>query len=117
MPSAGISMFELVGYDADDTLWRSQDYFDDAQARFEAVVGNYVDLADARLHERTLATERRNIKLLGYGVKGMVLSMIETAVAITAARISARDIQRLGALGTEILQHPVELVRSERSRV
>src|SRR3546814_9193778 len=112
MPSAGISMFELVGYDADDTLWRSQDYFDDAQARFEAVVGNYVDLADARLHERTLATERRNIKLFGYGVKGMVLSMIETAVAITDARISASDIHRLVELGKEILQHPVEIGRA-----
>src|SRR3546814_10817671 len=103
-------MFELVGFEADDTLRRSQDYFDDAQARFEAVVGNYVDLAAARLHERTLATERRNIKLFGYGVKGMVLSMIETAVAITDARISASDIHRLVELGKEILQHTVELL-------
>ena len=114
---AGKPMFELVGFDADDTLWRSQDYFDDAQARFEAIVGRYVDLADAELHDRTLATERRNIKLFGYGVKGMVLSMIETAVAITDARISAGDIHRLVDLGKEILQHPVELLPGVRTAV
>ena len=36
----------LVGFDADDTLWRSQDYFDDAQAQFERIVSAYVDLDD-----------------------------------------------------------------------
>lgn len=110
-------MFELVGFDADDTLWRSQDYFDDAQARFEVIVGQYVDLADAHLHDCMLATERRNISLFGYGVKGMTLSMIETAVAITDARISAADIHRLVALGKDILQHPVELLPGIRDAV
>ena len=33
--------------------------------------------------------EKRNLALFGYGVKGMVLSMIEAAVEITDARISA----------------------------
>ena len=27
----------LVGFDADDTLWKSQDYFDEAQAEFERI--------------------------------------------------------------------------------
>ena len=37
-PAGGIG---LVGFDADDTLWRSQDYFDDAQAQFERIVAGY----------------------------------------------------------------------------
>ena len=77
----------LVGFDADDTLWRSQDYFDDAQAQFERIVGAYVDLDDAGA--RLYAVEKRNIALFGYGVKGMVLSMIESAVEITESRIGA----------------------------
>jgi putative hydrolase of the HAD superfamily len=32
-----------------------------------------------------LDTERRNIKLFGYGAKGMCLSMIETAIALTGS--------------------------------
>ena len=46
--SSGIAM---VGFDADDTLWRSQDYFDAAQLEFERIVAAYVDLADSRAHE------------------------------------------------------------------
>src|SRR5690606_4377481 len=67
-------MLKLVGFDADDTLWRSQEYFDDAQAAYEAILGRYLGVADRRVHEELLATERRNIRLYGYGAKGMTLS-------------------------------------------
>ena len=100
----------LVGFDADDTLWRSQDYFDAAQLEFERIVGAYVDLQDARVHERLYEVERGNLALFGYGVKGMVLSMVEAAVAITDARIQAVDLHRIVGLGKELLRHPVELL-------
>ena len=105
----------LVGFDADDTLWRSQDYFDEAQARFEEIVAGYVDLGD--LGGRLYAVEKRNIALFGYGVKGMVLSMIEAAVEITGARISAADLHRIVVLGKDLLQHPVELLPGVREAV
>ena len=101
---------KLVGFDGDDTLWRSQDYFDEVQLEFERIVGAYVDLADARVHERLYEFEAGNLALFGYGVKGMALSMIEAAVEITAARISARDVHRIVQLGKSLLQHPVELL-------
>ena len=110
-------MIELVGFDGDDTLWHSEGFYQDAHAAFERIVGGYVDLADARLHERLLATERRNIKLFGYGAKGMTLSMIETAIALTEARISAADIHRLVELGKSVLAHPVELLDGIRDAV
>lgn len=105
----------LVGFDADDTLWKSQDYFDDAQAEFERIVGGYVDLADAG--ERLYAVEKRNLALFGYGVKGMVLSMVEAAVEITDARISAADLHRIVELGKALLRHPVELLPGVREAV
>ena len=101
---------QLVGFDADDTLWRSQDYFDQAQADFESIIGAYVDLRDARVHERLYEVEKRNIALFGYGVKGMVLSMVEAAVDITGARINAQDVHRIVTLGKDLLRHPVELL-------
>ena len=105
----------LVGFNADDTLWKSQDYFDEAQAEFERIVGAYVDLAD--VGERLLAVEKRNLALFGYGVKGMVLSMIEAAVAITDALIGAADVHRIVELGKSLLRHPVELLPGVREAV
>lgn len=107
---AGDGPIRLVGFDADDTLWRSQDYYDEAQRAFEQILGHYVDLHDARALERLYAVEKRNIAVFGYGVKGMVLSMIEAAVDITGARISATDLHRIVGLGKTLLQHPVELL-------
>ncbi|HVI58097.1 MAG TPA: HAD family hydrolase [Luteimonas sp.] len=107
----------MVAFDGDDTLWRSQDYFDAAQAEFERIVGGYVDLADARVAERLYAFEKANIAWFGYGVKGMALSMIEAAVEITGARIAANDVHRIVALAKELLRHPVELLPGIRDAV
>jgi len=107
----------LVGFDADDTLWHSEGYYQAAHAEFERILSRYIDLADVALHERLLAAERRNIKLFGYGAKGMTLSMIETAIEMTGARIEAADIGALVKLGKEVLAHPVELLPDVRAAV
>ena len=57
-----------VGFDADDTLWKSEDYRD-AQVQFERIVAGYVDPGD--VGDRPYAVEKRNLALFGYGVKGM----------------------------------------------
>ena len=107
----------MVGFDADDTLWRSQDYFDAAQREFERIVGAYVDLHDSRARARLYEVESGNIALFGYGVKGMVLSMIEAAVELTGQRIGAADLHRIVALGKDLLRHPVELLPGIREAV
>ena len=105
----------MVGFDADDTLWKSEDYFREAQDRFERIVANYVDLAD--VGDQLFAVEKRNVALFGYGVKGMVLSMLEAAVQITDARISAADLHRIIDFGKQMLAHPVELLDGVREAV
>ena len=110
-------MIKMVGFDGDDTLWHSEGYFQKAHAEFERIIGGYIDLADAGLHNQLLATEQRNLKLFGYGAKGMTLSMIETAIALTSSRITATDIHRLVELGKSILVHPVELLDGIREAV
>jgi putative hydrolase of the HAD superfamily len=106
-----------VGFDGDDTLWKSEDYYRQAEADFEAILGTYVDLADARTHQHLLEVERRNLKIFGYGVKGMTLSMLETAIQVTDERISARDLHRVIEIGRVTLQHPVELLPGIRDAV
>jgi putative hydrolase of the HAD superfamily len=111
-PAPGL---RLVGFDGDDTLWRSEDYYRAAQAEFERIVGRYVDLDD--VHERLYAIERANLALFGYGAKGMTLSMLEAAIDITAARIAAADLQRIVEIGKSILRHPVDLLPGIRDAV
>ncbi len=110
-------MLQLIGFDGDDTLWHSEGYYRAANDAFARIVGGYVDLGDQRVHEVMLATEQRNLKLFGYGAKGMALSMVETAIAISDSRISAADIHRLVELGKSVLQHPVELLPGIRDAV
>ena len=105
----------LVGFDGDDTLWRSEDYYRAAQAAFEAILAGYVDFDD--LHDRLFTIERRNLALFGYGAKGMTLSMVEAAITITGGRISAADIHAIVELGKTILRHPVDLLPGIREAV
>jgi putative hydrolase of the HAD superfamily len=110
-------MLQLIGFDGDDTLWHSEGYYREANDAFAAIVGRYVDLGDQRVHDTMLATEQRNLQLFGYGAKGMALSMVETAIALSDSRISAADIHRIVELGKSVLQHPVELLPGIREAV
>ncbi len=101
-------MLTTIGFDADDTLWANETHFRDAQARFESLLADYAPADD--LHDRLLATERRNIGHYGFGVKSFVLSMIETAIEVSGGRVQASVISELMAAGREILTAPTELL-------
>jgi putative hydrolase of the HAD superfamily len=109
--SAGMESVHLelvVGFDADDTLWHNESIFEKTHERYRALLARY---HDASTVDRTLfATEMRNLELYGYGVKGFTLSAIETAIQLTAGKISAEEIQHLIDLGRDMLAHPVELL-------
>jgi putative hydrolase of the HAD superfamily len=112
-----MAVLQVVGFDADDTLWHSETWYQDAQAQFESLLARYIDVGDAQVRERLLATERANLRLFGYGAKGMTLSMIEAAIALTDARIGGSDIHRITEIGKGVLQHPVELLPGIRHAV
>ena len=107
----------LVGFDADDTLWKSEDYYRAAEKQFQAIVGEYIDITDPQLVGHLLAVERRNLGIYGYGAKGMTLSMLEAAIEMTAGRISTADISRILQLGHDTLRHPVQLLDGVREAV
>ena len=104
-----------IGFDADDTLWHHERYFQITQGRFAELLGNYTDHGD--LHDRLLAAERRNLGTYGFGVKAFVLSMVETAIEVTDARVPASVIADLIAAGREMLAHPIDLLPDAREAV
>src|SRR4051812_40079924 len=97
-----------IGFDADDTLWHNETIFERVHERYRTLLSRYHDTPTV---DRTLfATEMRNLELYGYGLKAFTLPAIKTAIALTAGKISAEEIQQLIALGQEMLSHPVELL-------
>lgn len=110
-----MTRLSLIGFDADDTLWQNETFFRLTQARFESLLADYA--ASDHLHDRLLAAERRNIGHYGFGVKGFVLSMIETAIEVTDARVPASVIAELMQAGREMLRHPIELLPHARAAV
>jgi putative hydrolase of the HAD superfamily len=105
-------MIDVIAFDGDDTLWHSEDIYSVTQERFRAVLRRY--RSDEEIDATLLATERRNLRIFGYGVKGFILSMVDTAIEISEGQISARDIQAIISLGREMLIHPVRLVDGAR---
>jgi putative hydrolase of the HAD superfamily len=101
--------FETIGFDADDTLWKSEDYFTIAEQVFVDKVRPYappgIDVL-AALH----ATELDNVPVSGYGVKGYALSMVQAAVTATSGRVPSSVIGELVDHAHEMLMHPVELL-------
>ncbi|RUS60753.1 HAD family hydrolase [Pseudorhodobacter sp. E13] len=97
-----------VGFDADDTLWQNESFFRLTQDHFTALLADYAE-AD-HLAERLLAAERRNLGHYGFGVKGFVLSMIETAIEVTTGKVPASVIAEIMAAGRDMLAHPIELL-------
>ncbi len=104
-----------IGFDADDTLWQNETFFRMTQDRFLALLGDYAD--PDHLEDRLLAAERRNLGHYGFGVKGFVLSMIETAIEVTDARVEASVIGEIIASGRDMLAHPIDLLPYARDAV
>lgn len=104
-----------IGFDADDTLWQNEASFRLTQDRFTGLLADFAD--PDHLHDRLLAAERRNLGHYGFGVKGFTLSMIETAIEVTEARVPASVIADLIAAGREMLEHPTELLPHARAAV
>lgn len=101
-------MFDLIAFDADDTLWENETNYHRTQDKFIQLLSRYHsrEWIEKRLYE----TEMRNMQPFGYGVKAFVLSMIETAVELTEGRIQGTEIQRIIDYGKEMLHSEVQLL-------
>lgn len=108
-------MLSTIGFDADDTLWHNERFFRLTQDHFAALLAEYADRD--HLADRLLEAERRNLGHYGFGIKGFVLSMIETALDVTEDRVPARVIRELIDAGQEMLRHPIELLPHARKAI
>jgi len=103
-----MSRFQVVAFDADDTLWHNERLYVLTQDKFRDLLALYhrPEWIDERLYQ----TEMHNLRHFGYGIKAFALSMIETAVELTEGRVAARDIQTIIGWAKEMLAADVELL-------
>jgi len=101
-------MFDLIAFDADDTLWRSEDLYVAAQGRLSELLSRYAEPAavQAVLDE----TEMRNLAVYGYGLKSFGLSLIEAAIELSQGRIAAGEIQTLIEIVKQALTADVQVL-------
>ena len=99
----------VIGLDGDDTLWRNEEFFEVSQGAFRQLVAPWVN-GSRDVDAELAARERANLELFGYGVKGFVLSSIETAIEVTDGRIDAGGIQQIIDLGKAMLRQPTQLL-------
>lgn len=104
-----------IAFDADDTLWHNERFFRLTQDHFAELLADYAD--KDHLMERLLQAESKNLGQYGFGIKGFVLSMIETAIEVTDQKVPASVIAELLATGQEMLRHPIELLPYARDAV
>ncbi len=96
-----------VGLDADDTLWINEKYFHEVEEEVMKLVEPYYGGTD--LYGEMFKTEMSNLELFGYGAKGFILSLIETAVRVTDGGIPGSSVGRIVSLGKELIKKPVVL--------
>jgi putative hydrolase of the HAD superfamily len=100
-------MFDLIAFDADDTLWENETHYEQAREQFHQILNTYT--IPANLEKLLDDIENRNIPYFGYGVSSFVFSLIETAILATDRQIKADDIQRILDISRSMLDKEIDL--------
>lgn len=99
---------KVVAFDADDTLWINEPYFRKTEEKFYELLSGYMPIHS--LERDLFKVEIDNLPLYGYGVKGFMLSMIETALQVTNNTLKAETTEQIIQLGKQLLDEPIELL-------
>ena len=99
---------KVIAFDADDTLWVNEPYFRDVEHEFAKLLSPYE--TENKINQELFKKEMDNLELYGYGIKGFMLSMIESAIEISNNTISSSEITKILNFGKTMLNIPIELL-------
>lgn len=102
------SKIKVIGFDADDTLWVNETYFRETEEKFASLLEGFE--TKNKIDQELFKMEMRNLELYGYGIKGFVLSMIESALELSNNTVSQATMNEILTLGKRMINHPVELL-------
>lgn len=99
---------KVIGFDADDTLWVNETYFRDTEEKFAELLDGYE--TKNKIDQELFKMEMANLESYGYGIKGFMLSMIESALDLSNNKVPQQTISEILNLGKKMIAHPVELL-------
>ena len=99
---------KVIAFDADDTLWVNEPYFQATEERFCSLLENFSP--QHTISKELFKVEVDNLPLYGYGIKGYILSMIEAALSISEKNISVDVVETILQYGKDMLNQPIELL-------
>lgn len=102
------STLTVIGFDADDTLWVNEPFYQEVEREFCQIMKIYLD--EAETSKELFKTEMQNLEIYGYGAKGFILAMVETAIRITDTKIASEEINRIIDIGKTLLNMPIQLL-------
>ena len=103
-----MTKIKVIAFDADDTLWENEPYFLETEKKLCALLEDF--LPQHTTSQELFKTEMANLSLYGYGIKGFMLSMIETAIRVSDKTINNEIIEKIIQYGKELLAKPIELL-------
>lgn len=105
-------MFDVIAFDADDTLWHTESLYQDVHVRVADLLSNYCGAQEIEdtLHHYDI----QNLPYYGYGIKSFILSMIEAAIDISDGRIPGSKIQQIIEMTRDMLVSEVRLLDGVR---
>ena len=95
---------KVIIFDADDTLWDNQTYFDRAEDVFTEELKEYGTAEE--LSEELYKTESANMPILGYGAKAVCISMMETALKVSDHKVPGENLSRILSSAKSLLRLP-----------
>ena len=104
---------KIIAFDADDTLWVNEPLFRINEEKFDSLLKDYI--SDDKITSKLYDTEIKNLKHFGYGIKGFIISMIETAIELTNGEIKGCDLKKIIDWGKDQIDHPVNVLDSVES--
>jgi len=104
----GFNGIKVIGFDADDTLWVNETYFRETEERFAELLGAYE--TKNKVDQELFKMEMANLESYGYGIKGFMLSMVESALDLSNNRVPPDTIGKILELGKQMIDRPVELL-------
>ncbi|MGH1385536.1 HAD family hydrolase [Kordia sp.] len=99
---------KVIAFDADDTLWVNETYFREAEHKFAKLLSAYE--TENTIDQELFKMEMKNLSIYGYGIKGFVLSMVESAIELSNGKISNKVLAEILEIGKEMISMPVELL-------
>lgn len=92
---------KAIAFDADDTLWALQNYFENVEDEYCDLLADYGSKEE--ISAALFETESGNMADLGYGVKAFIISLVENAIKVSEGKASARLIGRIVEVGKSLL--------------